>query len=47
MDEEEKRVLGTKDVKKKRTFVLTKIKFEGEASSSMEEVKIMQQKTMK
>ncbi|KAG2223112.1 hypothetical protein INT45_008960 [Circinella minor] len=36
-DDEEEKVVGTKDAKKPRTFVPTKVKFEGEAGSSKEE----------
>ncbi|KAG2216698.1 hypothetical protein INT45_000702 [Circinella minor] len=36
-DDDEEKVVGTKDAKKTRTFVPTKVKFEGEASSSKKE----------
>ena len=36
-DDDEEKVVGTKDAKKTRTFVPTKVKFEGEALSSNEE----------
>ncbi|KAG2223113.1 hypothetical protein INT45_008961 [Circinella minor] len=36
-DDDEEKVVGTKDAKKTRTFVPTKVKLEGEASSSKEE----------